>query len=267
MNKRAIMLCIVGIALAHAVGTAVARSEAIRSEQVVAFEFVDSNGRVLETFPASHSADSYRAYLTAHPDARYRIRARNLTGERVGLVIAVDGRNIVSGERSDLGRREAMYVLGPYEAAEYAGWRTSTTEVRRFYFTDLADSYASRIGDESAVGVIAAAVYKERPRRRALRQRQAAAAPAAPRAEAEALDSAEARAGARSQAGTGFGEAESSHSIRVSFRPTRRPSQRAFYKYEWVEQLCARGLKRCAPPNRFWPDDGGFVPFPPGKSG
>jgi len=235
------------------------------TQDVVAFEFVDEHGRVFQTYPtATDDSSVYRAYLEATPQARYSIRARNLTGERVGIVIAVDGRNIVSGDRSDLGRREAMYILGPYESATYAGWRTSASEVRRFYFTDVQDSYAGRIGDESAMGVVAAAVYKERPRRARFWQQHGEASAAAPAPAAEATDAASARERS-SQAGTGFGESEHSQAVRVEFTPERRTSQRSFFKYEWQEQLCARGVKRCESQNRFWPSPlQGFVPFPPG---
>ncbi len=240
------------------------------SQNVVALEFIDEHGRVFETFPTTTAgSEPYRAYLEAKPQARYSIRARNLTGGRVGIVIAVDGRNIVSGERSDLGRREAMYVLGPYETTTYSGWRTSASEVRRFYFTDVADSYAGRIGDESAMGVIAAAVYKERPRRpRLWRQRaEDSASAAAPSPAAEASRSASGRE-LGEQAGTGFGESEHSRAVRVDFSPERRASQRSFFKYEWSEQLCARGVKRCASENRFWPEPWqGFVPPPPDTRG
>ena len=234
------------------------------AQNVVALEFIDEHGRIFETFPTStERADTYRAFLEAKSQARYRIRARNLTGRRVGIVIAVDGRNIISGDRSDLGRREAMYILGPYESATYSGWRTSASEVRRFYFTDVADSYAGRIGDESAMGVIAAAVYRERPRRARYLRQQAGASASAPQPAAEASDATAERS---SQAGTGFGEREHSQVTRVEFSPERRASQRSFFKYEWTEQLCARGVKRCEPDNRFWPESWqGFVPPPPGE--
>jgi hypothetical protein len=50
-------------------------------------------------------------------------------------------------------------------AGELKGWRTSLDSINRFYFTDVADSYAAVFHDESAVGVIAIAVYPEVPRR------------------------------------------------------------------------------------------------------
>lgn len=270
MKSARIMLWIIGGLWTIAYADAPASERQAITPNVVALEFVDEHGRVFDSFPtASEDSAVYRAILEARPQARYSIRARNLTGGRVGVVIAVDGRNIVSGERSELGRREAMYILGPYETATYAGWRTSASEVRRFYFTDVADSYAGRIGDESAMGVIAAAIYKERPRRpRYWRQRaEDSASAAAPAPAAEASRSASDRE-LGEQAGTGFGESQHSQAVRVEFSPERRASQRSFFKYEWPAQLCARGLKRCAPENRFWPEPWqGFVPPPPGARG
>jgi hypothetical protein len=159
-----------------------------------------------------------------------------------------------------------MYVVDPGQTAVYAGWRTSANEVRRFYFSEPGDSYASRIGDESAIGVVAAAVFPERRERDRPYARSEDAAPAAPRAAAEA--DAAGRAERSMRAGTGFGDAARSHSIRVVFTPEQAPARRVFLKYEWTEQLCLRGIRRCAETNRFWPEDGyGFVPLPPGEPG
>ena len=238
------------------------------SQTLVALEFVDANGGGFEIYTtATESPDVYRAYLEAEPEARYSIRARNLSSRRVGIVIAVDGRNIISGERSELASSESMYVLEPHQTATYSGWRTSESEVRRFYFTRAGNSYASRIGDESAIGVVAAAVFEAMPDS-TYRPRSSQSRPGAPAAAEESSDASASESRASAGAGTGFGEHEHSRVVRVSFSPARRPSQRAFFKYEWREQLCARGIKSCAPENRFWPEHRqGFVPLPPGEPG
>jgi hypothetical protein len=128
----------------------------------VTVEIVDQYGSTFSQMPVRHSGKAYRAYLQAERGARYRIRVTNRSGERVGLVIAVDGRNIITGARSDLARSESMYVLAPWETNEYSGWRSSLADVHEFYFTEWEDSYAEAFGDRSARGVIAVAVYREK---------------------------------------------------------------------------------------------------------
>ena len=77
-----------------------------------------------------------RAYLEAERGRNYGVRVHNYTGGRIGLDVAVDGRNIISGRESHLSTKEPRYVRGPREQATYDGWRTSDTNVHRFVFTD-----------------------------------------------------------------------------------------------------------------------------------
>ena len=90
--------------------------------------------------------DLNRHYFAAERGENYALRIRNRTGRRVGVLIAVDGLNVVNGERSRLGRGEPMYVLDPWETAVIQGWRTSLEHVRQFVFVDEQRSYASRTG-------------------------------------------------------------------------------------------------------------------------
>jgi hypothetical protein len=87
-----------------------------------------------------------RSYFQAFRGRNYSLVVRNTTGGRVGVLIAVDGLNVVDGERSSLSNTEAMYVLDPYERAEIRGWRTSLHDVRKFVFVDEERSYAERSG-------------------------------------------------------------------------------------------------------------------------
>lgn len=205
-----------------------------------------------------------RSYVAAQDGERYRIWVSNRGGTTVGLVIAVDGRNIISGERSDLGPNERMYVLGPYQTGQYEGWRTSRNQVNRFYFTGMSDSYAAAWGDSTAMGVIAVAVYEGRHGERD--------EPWTFRSEKgrpdRQMDAPMAR-GQREDPGTGYGETEWSPSRPVQFFPKERPSVREFIKYEWHATLCRRGIIDCREygrGNRFWPEyrrHGGFAPPPP----
>jgi len=228
----------------------------------ISVEVVADQGGILPTYPVSSSSGNYRAYVQAERNARYGVRIRNHTNRRVGLVVTVDGRNIISGEKSYLRNTERMYVLDPYGVGVYRGWRTGRDRVNRFYFTDPGDSYAGAWGDQSAMGVIAVAVFAEKPRlvRRRSVQPRLYSAPSRAR-ESVAADSA---------AGTGYGEGEHSSSVQVEFRPEAYALEKHFYKYEWRETLCRKQIISCVPAyprqprNRFWPDDG-FAPPPPGR--
>lgn len=262
----------------------------------VTVEVVDERGQSFEEFPLTNSGrDTYRAWLKARRGAGYRIRVRNQSGERVGVVIAVDGRNIITGKRSDLAPRESMYVLGPWESGDYRGWRTNLREVHEFYFTEWPDSYAEAFGDRSAQGVIAMAVYRDRDwqarleqerREQELRDQEQrrqrgerysggaapeAAADSSASGSAPAASRANEKAAAAAPPGTGFGDRRYDPAQQVEFRAERQPMSRSFLKYEWAETLCRKGISCDGPRepkrhNRFWPNDTyGFAPYPPGR--
>jgi len=101
--------------------------------------------------------------LEALKGDKYSVEVRNKSERRIGVVIAVDGRNIISGQKSDLKRNEQMYIVGPYETNTFEGWRTGMDRTNRFYFTEQSDSYADKMfNDASAMGTIALAVYREK---------------------------------------------------------------------------------------------------------
>ena len=204
----------------------------------------DNEGGLRE-FPLNNDSSHYRAYIQALPNQRYRLRVVNNSDQRVGLVIAVDGRNIISGKKSDLDNNERMYILNPHGSAEYEGWRTGKNQTNRFFFTEAHRSYAAAWGDTSAIGVIAMAVYAERPRpeiyypnknifNRADEARSAAPATVAP------------------APGTGFGESTYSPSVSVDFEPNSEPMEKIFLKYEWRETLCRKNI---LPDCRHYDDD------------
>jgi hypothetical protein len=104
-----------------------------------------------------------RRYFQAFRGRNYSLAVTNQTGRRVGVLIAVDGLNVVSGDHSNLGNTEPMYVLGPYERAVIRGWRTSLRDVRRFVFVDEERSYAERTGQANGdMGWIRVLSFRER---------------------------------------------------------------------------------------------------------
>ena len=242
----------------------------------VEVEIVNDRGRPFPQYPLRRGGGPavYKAHVEAVRGSNYSIRIRNRSEQRIGVVIAVDGRNIISGDRSNLRPHERMYVLEPGQRETYEGWRTGRNRVNRFYFTDAGDSYAGAWGDSSAMGVIAVAAFREaisypppRPQpwsddrggelRGAERQRRSA-----PPAAADAPRSAQAAPG------TGYGESEWSPSRRVEFEPERRPFARFFLKYAWRDTLCQEEVIGCdrgqpRPHHRLWDENDGYTPPPP----
>jgi hypothetical protein len=104
-----------------------------------------------------------RRYFQALRGRHYALRVRNRTDRRVGVLVSVDGLNVVNGERSSLRRNEAMYVLDPWETATIRGWRTSLEQVRQFVFVDEERSYAERTGQANGdMGWIRVLAFEER---------------------------------------------------------------------------------------------------------
>jgi len=207
-------------------------------------------------------------YVEAKKGDKYSIQITNKSDRRIGVVIAVDGRNIISGEKSDLRRNEQMYIVGPYESKTFEGWRTGMDRTNRFYFTEQSDSYAEKVfADASAMGTIALAVYREKlpkiipysenPSR--MNESPAGAAPFGPR-ESRSADKAERKKS--EEAGTGFGETTYSPALVVQFEPEHAPAEKIVLKYEWRAELCRKGVITCGPKNRFWPNDLKFAPIP-----
>ena len=244
----------------------------------ISVEIQTDDGRVLNLYPAASRSLDTRVYAEAVQGQRYRIVVHNNQGRRVGLVIAVDGRNIISGQKSWLRSSERMYILGPYESQSYEGWRTSADQVNRFFFTDSAGSYAAAFGDESAMGLISVATFAEVRRwqspqpscgtwdREAARDdaptsKSAAGSGSAPAPRAEKKAP---RGSEESRAGTGYGPETYSPSYTVAFEAENSPLEKTFIKYEWREALVRLGILRRAPEpprNRLW--DQGYAPPPP----
>lgn len=271
----AIVLCTTG-AWAGVVGNA------------VEVRIVTDDGRTLPTYPVKIRNGEHKVYAEAVKGGHYRIAVRNRLNRRVGLVIAVDGRNIISGAKSWLRNSERMYILEPYGSGEFSGWRTSQDRIHRFYFTDVPDSYASAFGDGSAVGVIVVALYPEARRCKpplplsrttpsSPRENEGKAAgaadkaetiPAAPGASRERMKKdAERFEQGLDSAGTGYGRDEYSPSQIVAFEPEKTAVETIYVKYEWRSTLCKLGVVECVspprrPPNRLWDNDG-YAPPPP----
>ncbi|MGH8053871.1 MAG: hypothetical protein ACREP4_08115 [Stenotrophomonas sp.] len=241
----------------------------------VALSIIDRDaGEDLDQYP--HRG---QRWVVGTPGHRYSVRMENRTGERVLVVLSVDGVNAITGQTAS--PEQSGYVLEPWQSSEITGWRKSNAEVAQFVFTDHGDSYASRTGRPANVGVIGAAVFNElrRPlydvRPRPMPAPYPMPRAAAPQAESSASNrsadaevaSAYGKAESRQRLGTGHGEREWSQSSTTRFeRASRTPAQITELRYDTRSRLMALGvIPRIRPENNRPPQafPGGFVPDPP----
>jgi hypothetical protein len=207
-------------------------------------------------------------YMEAVKGERYSIQVTNRSNRRIGVGIAVDGRNIIDGKKSDLERKERMYIIGPHETNTFEGWRTGMERTNRFYFTEQSDSYAEKVfADASAMGTIALAVYNEKlpeiiPYSDSSSRMKEAPSEAAPGASAGSRSADRAEQKKTQEAGTGFGETMYSPARVVRFDPEDTTAEKIVLKYEWRSELCRKGIIPCGQKNRFWPGDHEFAPIP-----
>lgn len=238
------------------------------------------SGALLAQYPSRG-----RRYSPGTPGARYAIRLSNRSGERVLVVLSVDGVNAITGDTASF--NQSGYVLSPGESHDITGWRKSDDRIAAFEFTSLGDSYAARTGRPANVGVIGAAVFREvyvpppppvvyeapaapvapSPLGRLNGAAADAAAQAAPAR--ESAGRAEAERSARAKLGTGHGASEWSPIQHTGFqRRSSQPEQLLEIQYDSQANLVAAGIMPrpvAVLPRSFPNSSGGYVPDPPAR--
>lgn len=257
-------------------------------------------GRSAPLFLASNRPD--RWYLEAREGAKYEIKVRNRTGQRVGFVLAVDGLNAIDGRLSAGVSHEPMYVLDPYASSTIKGWRKDLKNVSRFVFVDERRSYAERTGQGNGdLGWIRVTAFHEQPARHGgdIRWRESgqeefdardewhageakemekdAPAPESGRRSANGMgvqgrdDSAPQAAPApmaESNPGTGWGPNQRDRVRTVEFEPRRQAAAQVILRYEYRPTLTALGILPWREPrDRTWERERGLYGFaqPPGR--
>ncbi|PNS09169.1 hypothetical protein [Solilutibacter silvestris] len=218
-----------------------------------------------------HRGDTW---VPGTPGHRYSVRLTNTSGERLLVVLSVDGVNAISGQTATT--EQSGYVLEPGQSAEIDGWRKSMQRVAQFVFTDVGDSYAARTGRPDNIGVIGAAVFRERhvrplPPPITLPMPRPYDNAAKARGEMSSSDAAapmaESRSAVPQRIGTGHGDSQWSPVDSTTFRrASNRPTEVVSVRYNDIAALRRIGVIPTwrAPINRRpQPFPGGFVPDPP----
>ncbi len=222
---------------------------------------------LVDGVPLPEYAARGTTYIEAREGCEYSIRLTNRTAGRIAIALSVDGLNSIDAKVTAT-REASKWILGPYETLMLDGWQTSNSKARRFYFTSEQDSYGAWLGETRNLGVISAAVFREkvrkpipvyRPsvekksrlfgrdsageasppatRRENERQRDAARSAAAPESRLQAHEEL-----SDDLAATGIGRQMDHRVRRVRFQSESRPAAVLSLRYEYHEALVRLGV-------------------------
>ncbi|MBP9669050.1 MAG: hypothetical protein KBE09_02050 [Candidatus Pacebacteria bacterium] len=169
----------------------------------------------------------------------YKMLVQNQGARRIFACVAIDGRNILNGEK--VGRdynelaawqtpgKPTCYVVDRYSMQDFAGWRTDSATIRRFIFTSVENSAAVKYFDDpSAVGTMVISIFPE-VIREVYAQPRSAEAPTRGGPSPRSL-------------GTGAGESQRSEVRTVEFEPERQAAQAFVLHYATTAVLESMGV-------------------------
>jgi hypothetical protein len=216
---------------------------------------------LVDGIPLRELAARGTTYVEAIEGKEYSIRLRNHTGERIAVALSVDGLNTIDAKTGSA-RSASKWILGPYQTLTLNGWQTSGATARRFFFTSERRSYGAWLGKTDNLGVVSAAVFRERRPRPARIWRKGAEreendgipVPTERRTKAAGCEELGEAASALSDemAATGIGRELDHHVRRVTFDAEPRPTTVMRLRYEYHDALVRLGV---LPEPRAWRDD------------
>nr|MDP9122277.1 hypothetical protein [Acidobacteriota bacterium] len=116
---------------------------------------------LVDGHPLAELAGNGRNYVLAFAGREYSLRLTNNTARRVAIAVSVDGLNSIDA-KTTTAQAGSKWILEPYESIVLDGWQTSSALARQFYFTTEKGSYGAWLGKTDNLGLIAAAVFRER---------------------------------------------------------------------------------------------------------
>ena len=208
---------------------------------------------LIDGAPLQEYAARGTSYVEAVRGREYSVRLRNRTGERVAIALSVDGLNSIDA-RTTTASEARKWILEPYGTITLDGWQTSTSTARRFVFTTEDRSYGSWLGRTKNLGIVAAAVFRQK---RSLpipiqgeERRQDSGADSRRAPEPSAAPSTEQRKSLESLgylAATGIGREVDHNVVQVAFDAEDAPSALLELRYEYRDTLVRLGV---VPPDR-----------------
>ena len=208
---------------------------------------------LIDGAPLQEYAGRGTSYVEAVRGREYSVRLRNRTGERVAIALSVDGLNSIDA-RTTTASEARKWILEPYGTITLDGWQTSTSTARRFVFTTEDRSYGSWLGRTKNLGIVAAAVFRQK---RSLpipiqgeERRQDSGADSRRAPEPSAAPSTEQRKSLESLgylAATGIGREVDHNVVQVAFDAEDAPSALLELRYEYRDTLVRLGV---VPPDR-----------------
>jgi len=211
---------------------------------------------LVDGVPLARHPGRGRTYVEALPGREYSIRLRNNTDRRVAVALSVDGLNTIDA-KTTTSRTASKWILDPWQEITLDGWQTSSSTARRFYFTNEQSSYGAWLGKTSNLGVITAAVFREKRGKPAPIQKggekeqgKLRSEPSSSGAEGAPAPSRDA-AGARPEstlsddlAATGIGQEVGHDVVRVPFIAENAPAATLEVRYEYRDALVRLGVLR-----------------------
>ena len=190
--------------------------------------------------PLHEYAAQGKTFIEATEGCEYSIRLSNRTGRRVAVALSVDGLNTIDAKATTM-QKASKWILSPYQTITLDGWQTSSNTARRFFFTTEEESYGAWLGKTKNLGIISAAVFREK------RHDSDPIAQPAPSAPAESNESGRDAGEAEGQlsdrlAATGIGREEEHLVHRVRFDSEKSPAAVLELRYEYHDALVKLGV-------------------------
>ena len=98
---------------------------------------------LVDGHPLPQLAARGATYVEALRGREFSVRIKNLDSRRVGVALAVDGRNTIDATHGSA-RDARKWILDAGESIVLDGWQVSGSQARHFFFTTEDRSYAGR---------------------------------------------------------------------------------------------------------------------------